>query len=219
MRRSGTTIAVAAGLAIGPATGADAQSPLPIPEPAASAPVSAAGPTLCGQPIAPPAQLPPAGSGPLVYVMGLCFPTQHNQSAVEPETYLYYLHLRPSRPSQGEWVTYDESTRTTINDDLTLTLDSRPFGESQFRVSGLVGGNLYSQDFAQLTGTGTTMVIPDYFNLGNFQTAGNALTTTPTTGNALTSASATSVCCCGPTPGSTIPSRRRRWHCSNCRGD
>jgi outer membrane protein insertion porin family len=117
MRRSGTTIAVAAGLAIGPATGADAQSPLPIPEPAASAPVSAAGPTLCGQPIAPPAQLPPAGSGPLVYVMGLCFPTQHNQSAVEPETYLYYLHLRPSRPSQGEWVTYDESTRTTIRED------------------------------------------------------------------------------------------------------
>jgi outer membrane receptor protein involved in Fe transport len=37
-------------------------------------------------------------------------------------------------------------------------------------VSGLIGGNLYSQDFAQLTGTGTTMVIPDYFNLGNFQT-------------------------------------------------
>ena len=49
--------------------------------------------------------------------MGLCFPTQNNQSAVEPETYLYYLHLRPSRPSQGEWVPYDESTRATIRED------------------------------------------------------------------------------------------------------
>ena len=74
-------------------------------------------PTLCGQPIAPPARLPPAGSGPLVYVMGLCFSTQNNQSAVEPETYLYYLRLRPSRPSQGEWVTYDEATRATIRED------------------------------------------------------------------------------------------------------
>jgi outer membrane protein insertion porin family len=49
--------------------------------------------------------------------MGLCFPTQGNQSAVEPGTYLYYLHLRPSRPSQGEWIPYDESTVATIRED------------------------------------------------------------------------------------------------------
>ena len=64
-----------------------------------------------------PAQLPPAGSGPLVYVLGLCFSTQGNQSAVEPETYLYYLRLRPSRPSQREWVAFDDSTRETIKED------------------------------------------------------------------------------------------------------
>ena len=55
--------------------------------------------TLCGQPVPPPAQLPPAESGPLVYVMGLCFSAQNNQSAVEAQTYLYYLQLRPSQPS------------------------------------------------------------------------------------------------------------------------
>ena len=64
-----------------------------------------------------PAQLPPAGSGPLVYVLGLCFSAQGNQSAVEPETYLYYLRLRPSRPSQREWVAFDDSTRETIKED------------------------------------------------------------------------------------------------------
>ena len=64
-----------------------------------------------------PAQLPPPGSGPLVYVLGLCFSAQGNQSAVEPETYLYYLRLRPSRPSQREWVAFDDSTRETIKED------------------------------------------------------------------------------------------------------
>ena len=68
-------------------------------------------------PVPAPAVLPPAGSGPLVYVLGLCFATQGNVSAVEPETYLYYLRLRPSRPSQREWVPYDETARETIKED------------------------------------------------------------------------------------------------------
>jgi outer membrane protein insertion porin family len=73
--------------------------------------------TLCGQPVPPPAQLPPADSGPLVYVMGLCFSAQNNQSAVEAQTYLYYLQLRPSRPSQREWVPFDDAARATIRED------------------------------------------------------------------------------------------------------
>ncbi len=97
------------------ATAAAAQQPTAIP--ARPAPVDPSAPTLCGQPIPAPAALPPAGSGPLVYVLGLCFSTQGNQSAVEPETYLYYLRLRPSRPSQREWVPYDETTLQTIKED------------------------------------------------------------------------------------------------------
>ncbi len=84
---------------------------------AAAQPSDPGAATLCGQPVPAPSQLPPAGSGPLVYLLGLCFPTQNNQSAVEPETYLYYLRLRPSRPSQREWVAFDDSTRETIKED------------------------------------------------------------------------------------------------------
>ena len=102
--------------AIGVVSPAQAQ-PAPPAAPAVQPAAPATSPTLCGQPVAPPAQLPPAGSGPLVYAMGLCFATQNNQSAVEPETYLYYLRLRPSRPSQNEWVAYDEATRATIRED------------------------------------------------------------------------------------------------------
>jgi outer membrane protein insertion porin family len=94
---------------------AAAQEATPLPAPVPTADGSTA--TLCGQPVPAPAQLPPPGSGPLVYVLGLCFATQGNQSAVEPETYLYYLRLRPSRPSQRDWVLFDDGTRQTIKED------------------------------------------------------------------------------------------------------
>lgn len=74
-------------------------------------------PTLCGQPVPPPARLPPAGSEPIVYVLGLCFSAQDNVSAIEPETYLFNVHLRPSRPSRDEWAPYDEDARETILGD------------------------------------------------------------------------------------------------------
>src|SRR5687767_4182037 len=72
---------------------------------------------LCGQPVPPPTQLPPADSGPVVYFIGLCFSAQGNVSAVEPQTYLFYIRLQPSRSSQGQWVPYDDSTIDTIRDD------------------------------------------------------------------------------------------------------
>ena len=108
------TGAFAAGAWLLSAAAAAAQAAV---QPAAAPPSEPSAPTLCGQPVPPPAQLPPAGSGPLVYVLGLCFAAQGNQSAVEPETYLYYLRLRPSRPSQGEWVRFDDATRETIKED------------------------------------------------------------------------------------------------------
>ena len=86
-------------------------------DPSAGSPPAAGDATLCGQPVPAPAQLPPADSGPLVYVLGLCFSAQGNQSAVEPQTYLYYLQLRPSLPSQRQWVPYDEAARATMRED------------------------------------------------------------------------------------------------------
>jgi TonB-linked SusC/RagA family outer membrane protein len=61
-----------------------------------------------------------------------------------------------------------KSTRTTINNDLTLVADPRTLGSSSFRISGLLGGNIYSQDGASITGSGTQIVLPNYYNLGNF---------------------------------------------------
>src|SRR5262245_44596308 len=73
--------------------------------------------TVCNLPIPAPAALPPNGSGPVVFQIVPCFPNQGNVSTVESETYLYYIHLRPSLPSQGRWVPYDDAAETTIRED------------------------------------------------------------------------------------------------------
>ena len=57
--------------------------------------------TVCGAPIPQPAALPPANSGPVVYLIVPCFAKQGGSPVVEPETYLYYIQLRPSLPSQN----------------------------------------------------------------------------------------------------------------------
>ena len=58
-------------------------------------------PTICGVAVPPPANLPQAGSGPVIYQLAPCFLAQGNVSTVEPQTYLYYMQLRPSQPSQN----------------------------------------------------------------------------------------------------------------------
>src|SRR6476646_7659324 len=65
--------------------------------------------TVCGTSARPAAQ-PPAGSGPVVLFIAPCFEAQGNQSLIEAQTYLYYIQLKQSRPSEGVWVPYtDES--------------------------------------------------------------------------------------------------------------
>src|SRR5258708_40198810 len=58
-------------------------------------PVAAQGArTVCGLPAPEPARLPPAGSGPVVYLVVPCFQKQGGSSVVEPNTYLYYLEMK-----------------------------------------------------------------------------------------------------------------------------
>ncbi|MEP7304731.1 MAG: outer membrane protein assembly factor BamA [Acidobacteriota bacterium] len=66
----------------------------------------------------------------------IAFPTQNNASVVEPATYLYYIHSRPSRPSVGEWSPYDEAAlrddfrrlwTTEFLDDLWIEVKDVPF--------------------------------------------------------------------------------------------
>ena len=60
---------------------------------------------------------PPAGSGPVVYLIAPCFEAQGGTSLIDPETYLYYIQLKPSQPSQGIWTPYNEETEKIIHDD------------------------------------------------------------------------------------------------------
>jgi len=73
--------------------------------------------TVCGSPIPPPAALPPAGSGPVVFQIVPCFEAQGNVALVDLQTYLYYIQLKPSAPSQGVWTPYNEETEKAIRDD------------------------------------------------------------------------------------------------------
>jgi outer membrane protein insertion porin family len=73
--------------------------------------------TVCGQPIPEPRALPPANSPPVIYLLVPCFEAQGNISLVDANTYLYYIQLKSSRPSEGVWIEYDESSEKTIRDD------------------------------------------------------------------------------------------------------
>jgi outer membrane protein insertion porin family len=79
--------------------------------PAAGPPVA-----VCGQQ-AQPRAMPPAGSAPVVLFIAPCFEAQGNASVIEPQTYIYYIQLKASRPSEGVWVPYDDTAQKTIEED------------------------------------------------------------------------------------------------------
>ena len=71
------------------------------------------------QEVPPPSALPPAGSGPVVYFMTVCFPKQGNVPLVDAQTYLYYMQSPDllSLPSQNVWKPYNEAAEQTIIGD------------------------------------------------------------------------------------------------------
>ena len=77
--------------------------------------------TVCGQARAPLAQ-PPAGSPPVVLFLAPCFEKQGGTSLVEAQTYVYYIQVKTSQPSQGIWVPYDENTEKILRDDFQRLL-------------------------------------------------------------------------------------------------
>ena len=46
-------------------------------------------------------------------------PGQGGTSVIEPQTYLYYIKLKQSRPSEGVWVPYDDSTEKQIEETVS----------------------------------------------------------------------------------------------------
>ncbi len=101
--------------------------------------------TICGVPVPAPRALPPVNSGPVVYLINPCFEAQGNTTLVDPQTYLYYIQVRPSRPSEGVWIPYTEETEKTIREDFrrlydTNFLDNISIDVQDYRFSnGVVG--------------------------------------------------------------------------------
>ncbi len=92
--------------------------------------------TVAGQHVQAPAAMPPDGTAPVVRTIEVRFPTQGNVPLVEPQTYLYYIQTRPSRPSAGEWEPYRPATaledfrrlwETKFLDDLWIEVRDEPF--------------------------------------------------------------------------------------------
>lgn len=84
-----------------------------------------------------------------------------------------YENERPWRTEQGlpsGGTRQEKINRTQINNDVVLSLNSTPIGESGFTVSGLVGANVWMTERSRITGIGSDIVIPDYYNVENFQT-------------------------------------------------
>jgi outer membrane protein insertion porin family len=100
--------------------------------------------TVCGVQARPAAQ-PPAGSTPVVLFIAPCFEAQGNQSVVEPQTYLYYIQLKQSRPSEGVWIPYDDASEKMIEDDFhrlwnTKFLDNLSIDVSDYKFpNGAIG--------------------------------------------------------------------------------
>jgi outer membrane protein insertion porin family len=106
MRAQLLNLLLAAFISVRAAGVARAQEPAPAA--AAGLPPGAVAKTACGTPVAQPAALPPAGSPPFIWQLELCFDRQGNASTVDNETYLYWIKLPVSAPSQGKFVPYDD---------------------------------------------------------------------------------------------------------------
>src|SRR5260221_14760077 len=86
------------------------------PADAQQAPPAEAAVTVCGSQVVPRAA-PPANSGPVVLFIAPCFEAQGNASLVDIQTYLYYIQIKASRPSEGVWIPYDDTTEKTVLED------------------------------------------------------------------------------------------------------
>ena len=81
--------------------------------------------TVCGLSVPAPARLPPAGSKPVLLALTLCFQKQGGASLIDPQTYLYYIKVRPSEPSKDNWVIYDEDVEQAVLQDFRRVWETK----------------------------------------------------------------------------------------------
>ena len=127
----------------------------PAPRPAPPAPPQT-GQTVCGQPVPAPRNLPPAGSGPVVYQVVPCFEKQGGFPVVEANTYLYYIEMksRLSNSQTGKWVPYDEAIEQVIREDFkrlwaTNFLDDLAIRVEDYTFSNGVIGKMVVYDMEE----------------------------------------------------------------------
>ena len=137
-----------------PATQTPAPAATGAPQPPTQPAATTTGPSLCGQAVPAPSRLPPAGSGPVIYMIGPCFSRQNNVSAVEPQTYLYYISTKPSLPSQNSWVPYDDKAERQLVEDFrrlwaTNFLDDLKIEVTDYVFSNGVVGKLVTYDMEE----------------------------------------------------------------------
>ena len=135
-------------------TGVLALCPTDVASAQAPPPATSGAPTICGNVVPTPVNLPPAGSGPVVYLLAPCFQVQGNISTVEPQTYLYYIQLRPSQPSQNIWVPYNEQTDEMMREDFkrlwaTNFLDDLSIDVQDYTFSNGVIGKLVTYNMEE----------------------------------------------------------------------
>jgi outer membrane protein insertion porin family len=122
----------------------------------APAPRAATSSTVCGLSIPAPANLPPAGSAPVVYQVVPCFQKQGGTSVVEPYTYLYYIEMKNhvSVPSANRWVAYDDKIEQVVLGDFkrlwaTNFLDDLAVDVQDYKFSNGVIGKLVVYDMEE----------------------------------------------------------------------
>ena len=81
--------------------------------------------TICGMPVPRPARLPPPDGPPMLLAVMFCFDRQGGSSAIDPQTYLLHLRVRPSEPSRDAWVQYGDEVEQLLLQDFRRLWDTR----------------------------------------------------------------------------------------------
>jgi hypothetical protein len=89
--------------------------------------------TICGNSVPVPDIAPPSGSGPVVLWAAPCL-MRDDGTLVIPRAYRRYIELQASRPLEGVWVQYDESTRETMQADYRRLWDTGRLSELTFTI-------------------------------------------------------------------------------------
>jgi hypothetical protein len=110
--------------------------------------------TICGQAIPAPRVLPPATSGPIVYIIGPCFDGRGRPKTGRALAWLDDIQLRPSRPTEGVWIPFDGNAERVIFEDFQRlrsnhALDEIAIDVRDYRFSNGVIGKLVAYNIKE----------------------------------------------------------------------